>query len=118
MPRKPKLPNMGLRIESLSTGEVVQRPMVDELGEGLIEPVKQAPRTKPIPMPEDMAEARAKRKQEMGLSLLERLRLVEQAELVASKPKLAYNQRVVIIGGVERVITVTHTDRKPFPRRI
>lgn len=118
MPRKPKLPNMGLRIESLSTGEVVQRPMVDELGEGLIEPVKQAPRTRPIPMPEDVAEARAKHKQEMGLSLLERLRRVEQAEVVASKPKLAYNQRVIKAGEQEYIITITNTNHKPFPRRV
>lgn len=122
MPRKPRLPPEILRIERISDGrEFTREDVVDDFSG---EVIKAKPDPRParyVPTPEDHAlrKDRARAEYYKGVLILGGMgEHVDGYVPTPPKPKLAYNQRVVIIGGVERVITITRTDRKPFPRRI
>lgn len=121
MPRKPRLPPEILRIERISDGREFTRPdVVDDFSP---EVIKAKPDPRParyVPTPEDHALRKDRARTEYHKAVLVLAGMGNKVGYVAppAKPKLAYNQRVVIIGGVERVITITRTDRKAFPRRI
>lgn len=121
MPRKPKLPPEILRIERISDGREFTRPDVVDDFSGEIIKAKPDPRpARYVPTPEDHALRKDRTRTAQYKAVLVLAGMGDKVGYVAppAKPKLAYNQRMVMLGGVERVITVTHTDRKPFPRRI